>query len=308
MAYFAIEDLNGNGRGDFVVLSGKPARLEIADGSNGAPLLTIPLDAKFRVVTAVASERAGRPVIAVLMQHRTEGHVRVYEYDAVTGERLARVRYNPNYRPLAFIAQGEQSGERRYAVLGVNEDPALPSKLGRKIEIRSTDMAYVQDVWLGKYLDVLDAVAFEDGTGASRIAVLRRNADEGWLDIAIVDPVSGETVQLLPFDGNIVPKDFEPTEDIDQTCRRSSRLPAPGWPTASSACRPATSPRAASCTTRGCRGRRRSRISCTCPPAVACPHPSLGLVVRDNASSNRYRVFLVDLLTGTKTGPLEYAF
>ena len=155
------------------------------------------------------------PVVAVLMQHREEGHVRVDQLEPVTGARIATIRYNSNYRPIALGAQGEVSGERRYAVLSVNDDPAAAPKLAQKIEIRSTDMAYVQDIWLGRHPEVLDAVGFADSTGASRIAVLRRNADEGWLDIAIVDPASGETVQTLAFDGNIVPDDFVHSDDID---------------------------------------------------------------------------------------------
>ena len=196
------------------MLSDRPARLEAIDGARGEALLTIPLNAEFRPVTAVASARAGAPVIAVLLQHREEGHVRVYEFDAVTGAELSRVRYNSNYRPISLVPLGKQAGQRLYAVLGINDDPATPQKLAQKLEIRSTDMAYVQDAWLGRFLDVLDAVGFDDG-GAARIAVLRHNAGEGWLDIAIVDPAVGEVIRKLAFDGQFVPGDFVQSDDID---------------------------------------------------------------------------------------------
>ena len=255
-----------------------------------------------------ASAQAAR-VVAVLMQHREEGHVRVDEFD--TGYRRANRDDTLQLQLPADRSRssGEVSGERRYAVLSVNDDPAAAPKLAQKIEIRSTDMAYVQDIWLGRYLEVLDAVGFADSTGASRIAVLRRNADEGWLDIAIVDPASGETVQTLAFDGNIVP-------DISGALRRHRRESLAQVLDRGHRRGRRQAPRA---DTRPCLGRcsaQRVGVEGDADPGSRVPAgrrrratPSLGLVVRDNSQDNRFRVYFVDLLTGTKSGPLlEYAF
>ena len=67
--YFALADLNGNGRDDLAVLSRKPARLEVVDGDTGEPLLGIDLDVNFEPVAAAVNERAAGPVVAVLVEH-----------------------------------------------------------------------------------------------------------------------------------------------------------------------------------------------------------------------------------------------
>ncbi|MET0164949.1 MAG: hypothetical protein ABW318_08105, partial [Vicinamibacterales bacterium] len=304
VAWFAIEDLNSDGRDDLVVVSREPASVEVADGANGAPLLTIPLNANFRPVAAAASARAGSPVIAVLMRHPVKGDVRVDEFDALTGMRLASVPYNPNYRPVALVPQGEQFGERYYAVLGADDDPGAP----HKIEIRHTALAYIKNIWLDNRFAVLDAVGFDDGTGASRIAVLRRNADEGWVDIAIVDPAAGEVVRTLAFDGNIVLGDFVPTADIDMNLAPQFSIAGTG--AADGKHRVQTRDLASGGVLHNAWVSRETPIQdlVYLPAGAGVPTPSLGLVVRDNASDSRFRVYFVDLLTGTKSGPLEYAF
>ena len=41
---------------------------------------------------------------------------------------------------------------------------------------------------------------------------------------------------------------------------------------------------------------------------IGTPTALLGAVIRDNLAANRYQVVLIDLLTGAKTGAVDYAF
>ncbi len=56
---------------------------------------------------------------------------------------------------------------------------------------------------------------YTDAAGAERIAVLRRNAELGWQDIAIVDPDAAAKVLTLPFHPQYVGTDFVQSADID---------------------------------------------------------------------------------------------
>ena len=209
--WFSVGDLNGNGADDLGVLSRNPAVVEVVDFAGGEPLLSLELDADFEPVAAVATATDASNVIAVLMRHRVRNELRLEEFDAHDGTSLRTIAFDPNFEPLDVLVVG--SGEsRRYVVLHASADPDRPGRL----EINDGTQAVT--VRLGPSMVPEQALVYMDG--AERIAVLRRNAELKWQDIAIVDPEAGAIVQVVPFSGqfhasDVVQPDFVHSPDID---------------------------------------------------------------------------------------------
>lgn len=302
--FFTAGDLSGNGVDDLAVLSRDPARLEVVDGANGASLVTIDLPQWMEPVAAVASARGGDPVLAVLMQHPEKHHILVEEFDFATGAKLASIPYNPLYRAQDLLAAGEIEGERFYAVLAVPERTTGPAK----IEVRNTGLSGVRHAWLGAGYSPVAAVSLGVGGGSKQVAVLRRNAQQGWTDVAIVDVLEGDILGTLPFDGQLVPTGMVFSDDANGDLSQQATV--------------------AGILADGVNARAQTRelaagtllhnvwLSPETPvqdlvylgPGSGAATPAIGLLIRDNVAANRYQVVLVDLVTGAKTETLDVEF
>ena len=124
------------------------------------------------------------------------------------GLSLGTIPYNPAFTPLDLFALPSGAG-MRYAVLSVDASTSPPGKL----EIRNADGSLDRNLWLGTEMTPLRGVQYEEG-GAARIAVLRQNAEQGWLDVEVVDPDAG-VLSKLPFNAQFAPDDFEHSPDVD---------------------------------------------------------------------------------------------
>ncbi|HEX5765159.1 MAG TPA: hypothetical protein VFY27_06300, partial [Woeseiaceae bacterium] len=206
--FFAAEDMDGNGHDELVVLSKVPPVVEIVDNESGDQILRLELDDDFEPIAAVIANEGATSVLAVLHKHSTKNYVRASIFDAATGVGLGTIAYNPAFTPLDLYALPSASG-LRYAVLAVDTSGTSPDKL----EIRNPDGSLEANLWLGTEMTPLRGLQYEDG-GASRIAVLRQNAEQGWLDIEVVDPDVG-VLSKLPFNAAFAPDDFEHSPDVD---------------------------------------------------------------------------------------------
>ena len=190
------------------MLSKVPPVVEIVDNESGDQLLHLELDADFEPIAAVIANDSGTPVLAVLHKHSSKNYVRVDTFDAATGAGLGTIAYNPAFTPLDLYALPSASG-LRYAVLAAATTAGDPDKL----EIRNADGSLDRNLWLGTEMTPLRGVQYEEGR-AARIAVLRQNTKQGWLDIEVVDPDAG-VLSKLPFNAQFAPDDFEHSPDVD---------------------------------------------------------------------------------------------
>jgi hypothetical protein len=301
--FFAAADMDGNGHDELVVLSKAPAVVEIVDSKSGDQLLHLELDGDFEPIAAAIASDGTTPVLAVLNKHRTKNYVRVDTFDAGTGARLGEIPYNPSFTPLDLFVLSSASGPS-YAVLAsatTGEDPD-------KLEIRNPDGSLDRNLWLGTEMTPVRGLQYEEG-GAPRIAVLRQNVEQGWLDIEVVDP-DGGVLSKLPFNAAFAPDDFEHSADVDANL-------APQF------------------TVAGRNGigkvKAETRDLATgallhnvflvpsepiedlvfLEPGPGVSTPSLALLVRDDyfaIPESRYRIVLVDLLTGSKVDDWYFAF
>jgi hypothetical protein len=207
--FFAVHDLGGDGGEELGVLSRRPALLEVVDSRGGTSQAVLPIDADFEPVAAASVADGPATILSVLMKHRTKGYTRVQEFDALSGESLRTIPFNPNFLPLDVMALGS-SASRRYAVLMVNPAPGGP----HKIEIRDTVGNPAVNAWLGNGLTPMQALAYAEHTGAERIAILRRNADLDWQDVVTVDPDDGDVLHSIAFTGRTLPAAFAWTGDV----------------------------------------------------------------------------------------------
>jgi hypothetical protein len=285
--------MNGNGHDELVVLSKVPAIVEIVDSENGEELLHLELGSDFEPVAAVIAHDGTTPVLAVLNRHLTKSYVRVDRFDAGTGTALGSIAFNPVFTPLDLYALPSPSG-LRYALLAIATNDTDPDKL----EIRHADGTLDRNLWLGTELTPLRGLQYEEG-GAARIALLRRNAEAGWLHVEVVDPDVG-VVSKLPFNPQFVPDDFEHSPDVDASL-------APQFTLASR-----NDIGKVKAETRDLATRALLHNVFLIPgepiedlvylgPGPGVSTPSLALLVRDDVFiASRYRVLLVDLLTGSK--------
>jgi hypothetical protein len=277
--------------------------VEIVDSKSGDQLLHLELDGDFEPIAAAIASDGTTPVLAVLNKHRTKNYVRVDTFDAGTGARLGEIPYNPSFTPLDLFVLSSASGPS-YAVLAsatTGEDPD-------KLEIRNPDGSLDRNLWLGTEMTPVRGLQYEEG-GAPRIAVLRQNVEQGWLDIEVVDP-DGGVLSKLPFNAAFAPDDFEHSADVDANL-------APQF------------------TVAGRNGigkvKAETRDLATgallhnvflvpsepiedlvfLEPGPGVSTPSLALLVRDDyfaIPESRYRIVLVDLLTGSKVDDWYFAF
>jgi len=302
--FFTTGDLSGNGVDDLAVLSRDPARLEVVDGASGSSLVAIDLPQWMEPIAAVASARVGEPVLAVLMQHPQKHHILVEEFDAATGAKLASIPYNPLYSAQDLLPAGEIEGERYYAVLAVPERTTGPAK----IEVRNTALSEVRHVWLGVGYSPVAAVSLDDGGGGKQVAVLRRNALQGWTDVAIVDVLGGDILRTLPFDGQLVPTRMVFSDDVNGDL--SQQATVVGILADGENARAQTRELAAGTLLHNVWLSPETPVQdlVYLGPGSGVATPTIGLLIRDNEAANRYQVVLVDLITGTKTGTLDVEF
>jgi hypothetical protein len=167
-----------------------------------------------------------------------------------------------------------------------------------KLEIRNADGSLDRNLWLGTEWTPFRGLQYEE-SGAAHIALLRRHADEGWLRLDVVDP-DGGVLSMLPFNSQFSADDFEYSPDVDANL-------APQFTVAG----------------RNDMGNVKAEtrdlatdallhnvfLAAVEPiedliylaPGPGVWTPSLALLVRDDIEMpSRYRVVLVDLLTGSK--------
>jgi hypothetical protein len=291
--FFAAADMDGNGHDELVVLSKVPPVVEIVDNENGDQLLRLELDSDFEPVAAVIAYDGTMPVLAVLNRHLTKNYVRVDRFDAGTGTGLGSVAFNPAFTPLDLYALPSASG-LRYALLAIATSDTDPDKL----EIRNADGTLDRNLWLGTELTPVRGLQYEEG-GNARIALLRRDAEEGWLHVEVVDPDVG-VLSKLPFNPQLVPDDFEHSPDVDANL-------APQFTVAGR-----NDIGKVKAETRDLATRALLHNVFLIPgepiedliylgPGPGVSTPSLALLVRDDLFvASRYRIELVDLLTGSK--------
>ena len=183
--FFATDDLTGNGRDELVVLSKVPAVVEIVDGTTGDLHVGIELDDDFEPIAAVIAYAGAIPVLAVLNRHYSKSYVRVDSFDARTGASLGTIPFNPGHAPLDLFALPSGS-DLRYAVLAVDDTGNSPGLL----EIRNAEGSLDRNLRLGKSMTPLRGLIYDEG-GEPRIAVLRQNVAEKWLDVVVVNPDMG---------------------------------------------------------------------------------------------------------------------
>ena len=294
--YFAAADLNGNGHDELVVLSKRPAAVEIADGSSGTRLLHLALDADFEPIAAVIAFDGGTPVLAVLNQHYAKDYVRVDRFDARSGASLGTIAFNPSFTPLDLYAFSD-GGVVQYAVLAAD----TTANAQHKLEIRTADGSLQRNLWLGTGMTPLRGLLYEDG-GAPRIAVLRRNGEQGWMDVEVVDPAAG-VLARLPFNAAYLPDDFEISPDVDANL--APQFTVVGRNEAGKV-KAETRDLATGALLHNVYLVPSEPIEdlLYLAPETGVNTPSLALLVRDDYYSipeSRYRVVLVDLLTGSKT-------
>ncbi|HEX5787234.1 MAG TPA: hypothetical protein VFY03_03575 [Woeseiaceae bacterium] len=296
--FFVVRDLDGNGAADLGVLSHEPAVVEIVDSATGRPVSTIPLDTDFEPVAAVTAAAAA-PTIAVLMLHRARTYLRVEEFDARSGASLRTVAFNPAFEPIDLLALG--SGEsRRYAVLQASPGPGQAGKL----EIRDTRGSPAVNAWLGRAMEPQEALVYTDPGGAERIAVLRRNAELGWQDIAIVDAGAAARLQALAFNAQYVATAFVHSADIDANLAPQFSLA--GRRGADGKVKMETRDLGADALLHNVFLTPDQPVQdlVYLGPGSGAATPSVGLLVRDEGD---FSLIVVDLLTGQKTGALDFA-
>jgi hypothetical protein len=229
----------------------------------------------------------------VLNKHRAKNYVRVDRFDAGTGTALGNIAFNPAFTPLDLYALPSSSG-LRYALLAIATNDTDPDKL----EIRNVDGTLDRNLWLGTELTPLRGLQYEEG-GAARIALLRRNAEEGWLHVEVVDPDAG-VLSSLPFNPQFSADDFEHSPDVDANL-------APQFTVAGrneiGKVKAETRDLATGALLHNVfliPGEPIEDLLYLAPgPGVSTP--SLALLVRDDFFiASRYRVVLADLLTGSK--------
>jgi hypothetical protein len=291
--FFAAEDIDGNGRDELVVLSKVPPVVEIVDNESGDQLLHLELDADFEPVAAVVAYDGTTPVLAVLNRHLSKTYIRVDTFDAGTGTSLGTIAFNPAFTPLDLYALPSASG-LRYAVLAVDATGVSADKL----EIRDADGSLDRNLWLGTEWTPMRGLQYEEG-GAPRIALLRRHAEEGWLRVDVVDP-DGGVLSMLPFNPQFSADDFEHSPDVDANL-------APQFTVAGrndigkvkAETRDLTSGALLHNVFLAAVEPIEDLIYLAPGPGVSTP--SVALLVRDDIETpSRYRVVLVDLLTGSK--------
>jgi hypothetical protein len=203
-----------------------------------------------------------------------------------------------------LIALGEEAGERLYAVVGASGTSGTPGK----IAVRSTGSSEVRNTFLGKNFEVVDALGFKAPGGEQYILVTRRNTRGGWIDFAIVDPMTRTIIRTLHFNGQLQPDDV--TTAIEPTGLPSSQVSVAGID---------ADDRKVRIETRGMDSSELLSNAWLTPttPVQSLVYlgtesgvsvPSLAAVTQDNLDPFVYHVVIVDLLTGEKTRTLDFSF
>jgi hypothetical protein len=295
--FLGVPDLNGNGHDELAVLSKRPQVAEVVDSHSGVLLLHVDLDQDFEPVAAAVDDG----VLAVLSKHQRKTYVRVEEFDIASGAALGSTAFNPNYTPLDLIALSGSS--RRYAVLG--EDAVGDGQ--PKLEIRDSGGALVKNLWLGRSMKPLRALAYSDG-GEQRIAILRQRKDLGWTELAIVDPETG-VIDTLPRNRQFSPGPMAFSPDIDMNL--AGQFTFAGQNELGQV-RAETRDLGTDALLHNVYLRPGEPIQdlVYLAPDSGVATPSLALLVRDDfgAIPSRYRVIIVDLLTGARTNEGYFGF
>ncbi len=296
--FLGMPDMNGNGHDELVVLSKRPAVAEIVDSHSGILLLHVDLDKDFDPIAAAITDDG---VLAVLSKHPGKNYERVEEFDIATGARLGETPFNPNYTPLDLFALSDSS--RRYAVLG--EDAVGDGQ--PKLEIRDSGGTLVKNLWLGRSMKPLRALAYYDG-GLQRIALLRQRKDVGWTELAIVDPETG-VVDTLPRNRQFSPGPMAFSPDIDMNL--AGQFTFAGQNELGKV-RAETRDLGTEALLHNVYLQPFEPIQdlVYLAPKSGVATPSLALLVRDDFEviPSRYRVIMVDLLTGVRTNEWYFGF
>ena len=303
--YRVAPDIDGNGHDELVVLSREPALVEIRDSWSGEQLRLQAIRAPYQPVAVALSRTPGSgaaDTLAVLVRDPGAPELRVREYDLRTGTKVGVVGFNPNFEPIDFVSVDGGNG-RRYALLVRDSQPGGRSKL----TIRDTGGSQTVNVWLGRYLDPVAALAFNDGSGAARIAVLRRNAEERWTQVDVVDPAAGSIVQSLDFNGAYEPSDILYSDDVDMN--QSPQITVVGQSVVDGSVKLETRDIATGAVTSNTWLSRETPVQdAVYLPAGNGLAPAFGVLVRNNGTNDSYRLFLADTLTGTKLAALDLSF